>query len=226
MNPSPGRHGRASGRGVLVSAEVRLATVFSADIEENRVRHLILRIGLIDPDADLSGRLLIMMNDRCSRTRLPGRLRARLRVVLEEAGYTFPEGEIIFESRPGLWGEIEAHLVLPIALALLALDEVIPSHALDDILICGGLAPGGRVMEVEYGHLIRFITSIHNHRRLMLPPLAASRAAAQANAVEVIGVKTLRDAVRKLSTCPVAPPPSGTGGVPARAEDASTGVRP
>lgn len=199
----------------MCGTEEAPATLFTANIDAKRVSHLTLRVGVAGR-RDPLGFLLPAAKGFHRVTLAPSSL-ARLRVAMESSGYVFPEDEISLEARPALRGERDAHLLLPVAIGLLAADGVVPHDALGEILVCGGLRPDGTVTGVRHAACIASVALMHGIPSVLLSLEAASRVAAvheKHGRVGVVGVETLREAVEYLSggtplLCP--PPPTGGG---------------
>ncbi len=94
---------------------------------------------------------------------------------------------------------------LPIALALLAAQGVVPTAALEDMVICGELALDGSVRPVRGAINIRLFAAQAGYQRVIVPPANAGEVAV-VDGVEVFAPANLIDAIAFLSGRRALPP--------------------
>jgi len=136
--------------------------------------------------------------------------RERVRAAIKNCGFDLEPKSIIINLAPADLRKEGNHLDLVIALAMLAAYEQIPQEALDGRLICGELGLDGAVRSVRGGLAIADLGFRLGSREVLLPAANASEAAAL-QAVPVIGLRGLAEAVHHLTgadpLAPVAAPP-------------------
>ncbi len=146
--------------------------------------------------------------------------RERVRSAIVSSGYPFPDGNILVNLAPAGVRKVGAGHDLPVALAILAANGVLPRSALERALVFGELALDGRVRAVRAAFLLA-ATAVERRREEVMVALGNAREAALATDVRVLAVETLREAVAHLNgLCllqPVVPDP--TPPVPARRLD-------
>jgi magnesium chelatase family protein len=141
--------------------------------------------------------------------------RERVRAAIKNCGFDLEPKSIIINLAPADLRKEGNHLDLAIALAMLAAYEQLPQEALDGRLISGELGLDGAVRSVRGGLAIADLGYRLGSREVLLPAPNAPEAAAL-EAVPVIGLRGLADAVQHLTGAgPLlpspAPPFSGNG---------------
>jgi magnesium chelatase family protein len=141
--------------------------------------------------------------------------RERVRAALRNAGYPFPSGRVIVNLAPADVRKEGPAFDLPIALALLSAQGVLPQRALADTVACGELALDGTLRPVRGAVSIGLFAAQAGHARVLVPPDNAAEVAA-IGGPEVLGPATLREAVEVLSgvrkLAPARPPPPAPDG--------------
>jgi magnesium chelatase family protein len=131
--------------------------------------------------------------------------RERVRAAIKNCGFDLDPKSIIINLAPADLRKEGNHLDLVIALAMLVAYEQLPQEALDGRLICGELGLDGAVRSVRGGLAIADLGYRLGVREVLLPSANAAEAAAL-EAVPVIGVKGLAEAVQHLTgSTPLAP---------------------
>ena len=150
--------------------------------------------------------------------------RERVRAAIKNCGFDLEPKSIIINLAPADLRKEGNHLDLAIALAMLAAYEQLPQEALDGRLISGELGLDGAVRSVRGGLAIADLGYRLGSREVLLPAPNAAEAAAL-EAVPVIGLRGLAEAVQHLigadPLLPVPAPPfsgHGFGSVPDLAE--------
>jgi len=136
--------------------------------------------------------------------------RERVRSAIVSSGYPFHNGNILVNLAPAGTRKVGAGHDLPVALAILAAEGVLPRSALERALVFGELALDGRVRAVRASFLLA-ATAGRRHRRELLVAEGNAREAALATDVPVLAVDRLRTAVMHLNglgpLVPVTPDP-------------------
>jgi len=134
--------------------------------------------------------------------------RERVRAAIKNCGFDLEPKSIIINLAPADLRKEGNHLDLAIALAMLAAYEQLPQEALDGRLISGELGLDGAVRSVRGGLAIADLGYRLGAREVLLPALNAPEAAAL-EAVPVIGLKGLAEAVQHLiGATPLLPVPT------------------
>jgi magnesium chelatase family protein len=146
--------------------------------------------------------------------------RERVRAAIKNCGFDLEPKSIIINLAPADLRKEGNHLDLAIALAMLAAYEQLPQEALDDRLISGELGLDGAVRSVRGGLAIADLGYRLGAREVLLPAANAPEAAAL-EAVPVIGLQGLAEAVQHLTgggPLPPSPAPpfsgNGLGSIP------------
>jgi magnesium chelatase family protein len=149
--------------------------------------------------------------------------RERVRAAIKNCGFEMPPRSIIINLAPADLRKEGNHLDLGIAVALLAALGHLPEETLAGRLLCGELGLDGTVRPVRGGLAIADLARAEGLQEILLPVAAASEAAALAalgDAVPVVGVRSLAEAVAHLTgEEPLArsAPPEPTAADPGRA---------
>lgn len=131
--------------------------------------------------------------------------RERVRAAIKNCGFYLDPRSIIINLAPADLRKEGNHLDLVIALAMLVAYEHLPQEALDGRLICGELGLDGAVRSVRGGLAIADLGYRLGVREVLLPAPNAAEAAAL-EAVPVIGVRGLAEAVQHLTGAAPLPP--------------------
>jgi magnesium chelatase family protein len=123
--------------------------------------------------------------------------RERVRAAIKNCGFDLEPSSIIINLAPADLRKEGNHLDLAIALAMLAAYEQIPQEALAGRLICGELGLDGAVRSVRGGLAIADLGRRLDCREVLLPATNAPEAAAL-EAVPVLGLRSLAEAVQHL----------------------------
>jgi len=143
--------------------------------------------------------------------------RERVRSALRHCGFDLPPRAVTVNLAPADLRKEGNHLDLAIALALLGAHGSLPESALEGRLVCGELGLDGTVRPVRGGLAIADLGGRLGRRELVLPAANAGEAAAT-DALPVIGVASLTDALQHLvGERPLAPsrPIASTAGAAA-----------
>jgi magnesium chelatase family protein len=139
--------------------------------------------------------------------------RERVRAAIKNCGFDLEPKSIIINLAPADLRKEGNHLDLAIALAMLAAYEQLPQEALDGRLISGELGLDGAIRSVRGGLAIADLGYRLGSREVLLPAPNAPEAAAL-EAVPVIGLRGLAEAVQHLTGAgplPPSPAPPFTG---------------
>ncbi|HKI03636.1 MAG TPA: YifB family Mg chelatase-like AAA ATPase [Thermoanaerobaculia bacterium] len=131
--------------------------------------------------------------------------RERVRAAIKNCGFYLDPKSIIINLAPADLRKEGNHLDLVIALAMLVAYEHLPQEALDGRLICGELGLDGAVRSVRGGLAIADLGYRLGAREVLLPFANAAEAAAL-EAVPIIGVRGLAEAVQHLTGAGSLPP--------------------
>ncbi len=123
--------------------------------------------------------------------------RERVRSALRNCGFDLPPRAVTVNLAPADLRKEGNHLDLAIAVALLAAHGALPETALDGRILCGELGLDGAVRPVRGGLAIADLGGRLGRRELILPFVNAGEAAAT-DALPVIGVGSLTDALEHL----------------------------
>ena len=124
--------------------------------------------------------------------------RERVRSALRNAGFPFPSGRVIVNLAPADVRKEGPAFDLPIALALLAAQGVLPQRALEEVVICGELALDGTLRPLRGAINIGLFAAQAGYPRALVPPANGPEVAAVIG-IEVIAPATLREAVAFLN---------------------------
>ncbi len=124
--------------------------------------------------------------------------RERVRAAIKNCGFDLDPKSIIINLAPADLRKEGNHLDLAIALAMLAAYEQIPQCALDGRLICGELGLDGAIRTVRGGLAIADLGRRLGYREVLLPAANAAEAAAL-EALPVVGLRGLAEAVQHLT---------------------------
>ena len=144
--------------------------------------------------------------------------RERVRSALRNAGFPFPNGRVIVNLAPADVRKEGPAFDLPIALALLAAQGVVPQRALEEVVICGELALDGALRPLRGAINIGLFAAQAGYPRALVPPANGPEVAAVIG-IEVIAPATLREAVAflngTLALTPASPPDPVAAELPA-----------
>ena len=120
--------------------------------------------------------------------------RERVRSAIRNAGLPFPSSRIVINLAPADVRKEGPAFDLPIALAILAAQGVIPQERLESTVISGELALDGAIRPLKGAINISLYAAQAGLERAIVPPENAAEAAVVSD-VEVYAPKTLLDAV-------------------------------
>ncbi|MFO7151701.1 MAG: YifB family Mg chelatase-like AAA ATPase [Bacillota bacterium] len=120
--------------------------------------------------------------------------RERVRAAIKNQNFDFPIKRITLNLAPADIKKEGPHFDLPIALGILAATEQVPASALEGYAIVGELSLDGRVRPVN-GILPMAIEVKQRGLKGMVVPFDNAEEAAVIKGIEVIGVKSLQEAV-------------------------------
>lgn len=123
-----------------------------------------------------------------------GEARDRVRAALINSGYRFPTGKVLVNLAPAEIRKIGPGFDLPIALALLALEEHVDTLALQRYVALGELALDGTVRRTR-GVLPMAIAARNAGFEALIVPRANASEAALVDGVAVYAIDVLHDAV-------------------------------
>lgn len=118
----------------------------------------------------------------------------RVRAAVRNSGYTFPASRIVINLAPADIRKEGPAFDLPIALALLAAQGVIPENALNGTVLSGELALDGTLRPVRGAINMGLYAAQAGLKRILVPPENA-REAAVVDGIEVIAPRTLSEAI-------------------------------
>lgn len=120
--------------------------------------------------------------------------RERVRAAIKNQDFDFPIKRITLNLAPADIKKEGPHFDLPIALGILAATEQVPASALEGYAIVGELSLDGRVRPIN-GILPMAIEVKQKALKGIVVPLENAEEAAVIKGIEVIGVKSLKEAV-------------------------------
>jgi len=130
--------------------------------------------------------------------------RDRVRSALSSMAIALPSKRITINLSPADLPKEGSHFDLPIALALLAALDIVPSDAVEGCVALGELSLDGSLIAV-LGALPAAMAAAE-HERTLLCPRASGAEAAWVGATQVIGAETLGDVVRHFTGQAPLPP--------------------
>ena len=130
--------------------------------------------------------------------------RDRVRSAVVNSGFEFPQKRITVNLAPAYLRKIGPGFDLPLAIAVLAAAGQLDRDLLDGCAVMGELGLAGDLRPIRGALAIAEGARRHALARLLLPPSRA-REAALVSGVEVLGVRTIVEAVDVLRGA--APPP-------------------
>lgn len=131
--------------------------------------------------------------------------KVRVASALRNCGFSLPQKRVTVNLAPADLRKEGATFELPIALGLLAASQLLPADALEPWLFGGELALDGTVKPIR-GVLPLALAARDGGFRGVLVPEANMAEAALVDRIEVIGVRSVQDAVGHLSgDAPLAP---------------------
>lgn len=123
--------------------------------------------------------------------------RERVKVAVTNSGYKFPTKKVIVNLAPANLRKEGPAFDLPIALAVLAVSDVLPAESLRSTGVVGELSLDGGLRGIRGTLSMAEAAQRQNLSRLLLPQENASEAAS-IGGVKVFGVKSLYEAVEFL----------------------------
>lgn len=123
--------------------------------------------------------------------------RDRVRAAIKNAGLPYPQARVVVNLAPADLKKEGPRFDLPIALALLAAQGVLPLEALEGYAIAGELGLGGEVRPVPGGVNMALAAKAEGPKKLLLPP-ATAREAALVEGIEAYPVENLEEALAFL----------------------------
>ena len=118
----------------------------------------------------------------------------RVRAAVRNSGYSFPLGRITVNLAPAALRKEGTGYDLPMALGILAANEMLPQEALEGTMVCGELSLDGAVKPVP-GVLPMALAAREAGCRRILVPAGNAREAALVEGLAVYGVARLEDAL-------------------------------
>lgn len=123
--------------------------------------------------------------------------RARVRAAVANSEQDWPQRKLTVALSPATLPKAGAHFDLAIALAVLGAADVVPRAALDGVVLLGELGLDGRVKPVR-GTLPSVLAASGAGRRRFIVPEPNVPEARLVHDVEVLGIRSLRQAVALL----------------------------
>lgn len=120
--------------------------------------------------------------------------RSRVTSAIKHSGFNSPDGQTVISLSPADVRKEGASFDLPIALAMIAAAEGLPSQQLNGIMSVGELRLDGTVRPVK-GILPTAIHARQKGARALLVPAANASEAATINGITIFGVTNLSEAV-------------------------------
>jgi magnesium chelatase family protein len=102
----------------------------------------------------------------------------RIRAALDHSGFKLPPRKVTVNLAPADVRKDGAAFDLPIAVGLLAAQELVPQAALDDVLLLGELSLDGSLRRVAGGLPVAMYARAQKCRAVVLPRVCAAEAAA------------------------------------------------
>lgn len=131
--------------------------------------------------------------------------RERVRSAIRNSGFGLPGRAVVVNLAPADLRKAGNHLDLPIALALLGAQGLLPEGTLRGRIICGELSLDGSVRAIRGGLALAELARTAGARELLIPVCNMAEAALL-EGVRTIGVTSLAEAVEHLvGTQPLAP---------------------
>ena len=121
----------------------------------------------------------------------------RVRSAIASAGFEFPRQRIVINLAPADLRKEGTALDLPIALAILAAQGVLPAPALQHVITAGELSLGGELRPVRGGLPLAILA--RNENKTLVLPGASAREAAAIPGVEVLRADHLAEVVDFLN---------------------------
>ena len=129
----------------------------------------------------------------------------RINSALNHNGLRFPSKQIIVNMAPADIKKEGSAYDLPIAIGILAADEVIKSDKLDQYLIIGELGLDGKLMPIKGALPITLKARDLGYKGIILPESNAAEAAV-VNGIEVLGANNLIQVIKYLNNEQEIPP--------------------
>ena len=129
----------------------------------------------------------------------------RINSALNHNGLRFPSKQIIVNMAPADIKKEGSAYDLPIAIGILAADEVIKSDKLDQYLIMGELGLDGKLMPIKGALPITLKARDLGYKGIILPESNAAEAAV-VNGIEVLGANNLIQVIKYLNNEQEIPP--------------------
>lgn len=123
--------------------------------------------------------------------------RERVRAAIRNAGLPFPAARITVNLAPADLRKEGPLYDLPIALGLLAAQEMLPREALEETIVAGELALDGSLRPIAGAINLSLLAAAHDLEALL--PEANAQEAALIEGAQVYGAATLQDALLHLS---------------------------
>ncbi len=122
----------------------------------------------------------------------------RVRSALVNCGFAYPPKRMTLNLAPADVPKEGSALDLPIAIAILAANGLIPLERLEDSLLLGELALDGTLRPIRGALPVAMAAQKRNFKRFLLPSMNASEAAVVEN-LDIYPVKTLPEAFNILN---------------------------
>ena len=125
--------------------------------------------------------------------------RDRVRAAIVNSGESWPNRKVTISLSPAWLPKSGSNFDLPIALALIAAQNLLPESALAEIVCLGELSLDGQLKQIR-GVLPSVLAARKNGAKRVIVPAANYFEASCIDGIEVIGVSSLRDATQFLRT--------------------------
>ncbi len=123
---------------------------------------------------------------------------ARIRSALEHAGHPLPRKKVTVNLAPADRRKDGAAFDLPIALAVLVAEEIIPAESLDGLVLLGELGLDGSLRPVR-GALAAALLARHLGMKGIVLPSASAAEAAEVEGIDVFGADHLSEVIDALA---------------------------
>ena len=124
--------------------------------------------------------------------------RDRIKSAIKNSGFSFPTTKIIVNLAPANIRKEGASFDLPIALSILATENVIDFSSLNDYIFCGELSLDGKIKPIK-GALPIAMALKKMNKKIFVLPKENSKEAATVKGIEVYPVSTLKETVDFLN---------------------------
>lgn len=122
----------------------------------------------------------------------------RITTAMEQSGVKFPHRRMVVNLAPADIKKEGAHFDLPMALSVMAANEIVTPDSLDGVMAMGELSLDGSVLPVRGALPVAIMARKMGIKKLIVPEENATEAAV-VNNLEVYGVKNLAETVMLIS---------------------------